>query len=93
MFVCILANNGVQVVLRISRPREAHTQDTGDGMGGECVGITGACKVLTMLSGGVESLSIETFEHAGGEAVAACQWDEIRGRHWFDRLRRLVLLW
>jgi len=82
-----------QVVLRVSRPGEAHTQDQGDGVGGEFEGLSGACKVLTMVSGGVESLSIETFECAGGERVGVCQWDEIRGRHWFDRLRRLVLLW
>ena len=67
-----------QVVLRVTRPGDAHTQDTGKGFGedgGGWGGVTAAHKVLTLLSGGAESLSVETFECVGGESVARCQWE------------------
>jgi len=56
----------------------------------------GARKELTLVCGetGRESLRVESFEQGGsGAAVGSSNWEDVRGKHWWDRLRRIVLLW
>ena len=84
-----------QVVLRFARPELAASRNRVGSLAASPPSAKAACKVLTLVAGDRETLRVQTYGEGGvaAGAVAECEWENVRGRHWWDRVRRLVLLW
>ena len=82
-------------VLRFARPELVVPRNRVGSLAASSPSAKAACKVLTLVTGDRETLRVQTYGEGGvaAGAVAECEWADVRGRHWWDRVRRLVLLW
>ena len=92
---------GVVVRLVLGKPGSfpAAASSTPTSTAASMAGPFGDCarKVLTLMCGenGRETLQVEEYGQGreSGVAVKGVGWSEVRGKFWWDRLRRIVLLW